>query len=86
MAGDAFGLRLGRWKYIEAPREGRRELFDLERDPGETRDLGSDRAALRDDLSRRIARWRGEAGATAPTPMHLDASDRERLRAMGYAE
>ena len=58
-------LRLGRWKLIvsaaageKAP--GRRELYDLEADPGETRDLSADRpdelARLAQALDRAAAR------------------------------
>src|SRR5205814_8249208 len=37
--GDKYGLRAGRWKYIEARDEGSYELFDLRADPGESRNL-----------------------------------------------
>lgn len=85
VAGDAFGLRLGRWKYIEAPEESRRELFDLLRDPGERQNLSAQQGARADELSARIARWRERTARAAPAGA-VDAADRERLRAMGYAE
>jgi arylsulfatase A-like enzyme len=36
------GLTDGRWKYIYHAYEGREQLFDLQSDPGELRDLASD--------------------------------------------
>src|SRR6185295_7024403 len=61
---DLRALREGRWKYILAPRP---ELYDLQEDPGETRNLAigpSARAdALRAQLVGLVARERA-----APSP------------------
>ena len=61
-------IRDGRWKLIEWHDEGSVELYDLEADPGEKRDLASEHedfvARLRDSL----AKWRREVGAKPPTP------------------
>ncbi|MCU0276005.1 MAG: sulfatase-like hydrolase/transferase [Acidobacteria bacterium] len=73
----------GRWKYILAPDE---ELYDLEADPGETRNL----AAQRPEESRRLRSllMRQIAGSGAP-PLaaalpRLDADSRRKLASLGY--
>ncbi|HET8646119.1 MAG TPA: sulfatase-like hydrolase/transferase, partial [Vicinamibacteria bacterium] len=72
-----------RYKLVRAPR---RELYDLQRDPGETRDLaGADprRAdALQQALEGMLARSGGARGPAAPQA--LDAETAERLEALGY--
>jgi len=65
------GVRLGAYKYIEAPRP---ELYDLEKDPDERNNIvhtnpGQARA-LRAELAKLLARyaWRGPAPAAGATP------------------
>ena len=87
----ARGLRQGGWKVIEnvgavAPLPRGAALFDLESDPGETRDrteVESVRARLLEALHRRI-----EADETAgPAPeLQLSPEERERLEALGYVQ
>ena len=56
-------VREGRWKLVEHYEDGRAELYDLERDPGETRDL-SDREPQRvKTMKARLAAWRKDVGA-----------------------
>jgi arylsulfatase A-like enzyme/tetratricopeptide (TPR) repeat protein len=67
-------------KYILAPRD---ELYDLERDPGETDELAGDRRRtdLRGQLLAFSSRFsRGALGATHS----LSAEDQQRLGALGY--
>ncbi len=51
-----FMLRWGRWKYLSYPGHSP-QLFDLERDPGESADRGGDRElrSLRESLHARLA-------------------------------
>jgi arylsulfatase A-like enzyme/Flp pilus assembly protein TadD len=80
---DLRSIRDGRWKYILAPRP---ELYDLDRDPGEQRDLAAAepsraqalRAALEDHLRREQKAVQGDAAAAVPPEL------RERLGAVGY--
>ncbi|MDP6410370.1 MAG: sulfatase-like hydrolase/transferase [Planctomycetota bacterium] len=59
-------LRKGRWKLIRRYGGGGRELFDLEADPGETRDLAAERSALVERLDARLSELLAEQGALMP--------------------
>jgi arylsulfatase A-like enzyme len=58
-------VRTENLKYIERTKEWPSELFDLEADPGETRNLIDDAAYAkqRDTLRSDLARWFERAGA-----------------------
>jgi arylsulfatase A-like enzyme len=77
-------LREGRFKLIDAPRP---ELYDLERDPFEERNLYDERRALAETLTRRVRALAGAAppahGASDPKTAVPDEL-RERLAALGY--
>ena len=81
---DLRSLRQGRWKYIEAPRP---ELYDLERDPMETRNVvtsESSRArALRAELALVLEEERAASGS-APGPGEVPLELLEKLGALGY--
>ena len=79
---DLRALRDGRYKYVRAPRP---ELYDLEADPGETRDLAASEPAVRERMAGALeARLRtmGEAEARRGP----DSEAQERLRALGYVQ
>ena len=82
---DLRALREGRWKYIEAPRP---ELYDLDEDPAETRNLTSmqpSRAeALRGALARRLGEERAGSGAVGPGAATVPPELLEKLGALGY--
>ena len=84
ITGDDLALRRGSWKLHFDPESGTQRLHDLANDPGETRDLASERPELVRELACELARLlerRVAAGAAAP----LDAHDLETLRELGYA-
>jgi arylsulfatase A-like enzyme len=64
----ASAIREGKWKLIEWREDNTIELFDLEQDPSEKRNL----ADAQDDLAARLrdslAKWRRDVGAKSPTP------------------
>ena len=78
---DLRALRDGRWKYIQAPRP---ELYDLEADPGETRDLAAEMPArveaLRNGLAAHLDREREVKTDASGVPADL----LEKLGALGY--
>ena len=84
--GEKFALRRGPWKLIEGPAENSLELFDLEGDPLETRNLACVEpevvARMREDLTR----WRGQARRETSGLRPLDDEERLRLEALGYSE
>jgi arylsulfatase A-like enzyme len=76
-----LAIRTGRWKLVRAPRP---ELYDLELDPGELRDLAPERPELVRDLDARLEQ-RVAVGAADPVAIALDDATREALHALGYA-
>ena len=75
------------FKLIWEPESDRYALFDLAADPGETRDLAGERAALVTRLAG-LLRQRLEEAATA-SPMEeveIDAELEQELRALGYID
>lgn len=73
-------IRSGGWKYIAAPEA---ELYDLTRDPGETRNLAAAEPSRAAELARQV-----DAISTSVLATGGEAPDREtlaRLQALGYA-
>ncbi|HZR22754.1 MAG TPA: sulfatase-like hydrolase/transferase, partial [Vicinamibacterales bacterium] len=70
----------GRWKAIRA--DATTELYDLQTDPGEQRDVARSQAGTAAALTTRIAAIRSSTSGAAPTAISADAQ--ERLRALGY--
>jgi arylsulfatase A-like enzyme/Flp pilus assembly protein TadD len=81
---EMAALRIGDWKYVQAPRE---ELYDLKADPKETNNLAGkregDAARMRDEIHRLMAEA-APAGAPIAYRQELDETARERLRSLGY--
>ena len=83
-------LRTPRWKYFA----NRQELYDLEADPGERRDLAGDESELAGDLRRRTRRLQHrnkllfnefqEGLATSGETVDLTPEEIENLKALGY--
>lgn len=85
--GDKYGVRQGSWKYIEAPMEGTRELYDLSSDPTERTNLLSRHPQLASELAGRLEAWRGEQDGLALGPRREAAEEElERLRSLGYVQ
>lgn len=80
----------GRWKLIRTGLEGPgppdSELYDLETDPGEQRDLAEARPEIRQRLTRLLRARARRPAALDPVQTRLDPTLEERLRALGYAE
>jgi tetratricopeptide (TPR) repeat protein len=76
---ELYGLTDARYAFIRAPRD---ELYDLQQDASERRNLASERESTR--LAMRSALERLTAGARIDAPGEVTAETRERLRALGY--
>jgi arylsulfatase A-like enzyme/Tfp pilus assembly protein PilF len=72
-------IRSGPWKFIAAPKP---ELFDVEEDPSEQTNVVGSQPTLARDLDGRADRY---SPPRLPATRVVDASGRERLRALGYA-
>ncbi|MEP7361656.1 MAG: sulfatase-like hydrolase/transferase [Acidobacteriota bacterium] len=77
----------GRWKMIRSNR-GRRELYDMVSDPGETRNLWNAQPEMARDLDGRMRDWVATGGGQTPLSK-AGPSDPEmiqRLKSLGYAQ
>jgi arylsulfatase A-like enzyme len=76
------------WKLIQREDADPARLYDLERDPGETKDLAAEQPAVVARLASSLARWKAER------PLRRDeeplsperAAEREALRSLGYVD
>ena len=64
----AGAMRDGRWKLVEHYDDGKAELFDLDADPGESRDVTAQEPARAADMRDRLREWRKSVGAQENTP------------------
>jgi arylsulfatase A-like enzyme/Tfp pilus assembly protein PilF len=74
-------LRDGQWKYIEAPTP---ELYDVQQDPGETRNVYKAFSRRAEDLRLRLVKMAGTGVQAAPDEALLDPETLQRLSALGY--
>jgi arylsulfatase A len=61
-------VRQGDWKLIEFYEDGRLELFNLEDDPGERKNLAAKEPKRAAELHALLKRWRAEVRAVMPSP------------------
>jgi arylsulfatase A-like enzyme len=89
---DVVALRRGRWKLVRHGPQA--ELFDLARDPGETRDQARDEPDRVREMSLELDRWLAEMRTTAaergtlavPSTQPHPPDHEAALRALGYVE
>ncbi len=86
VAGEQFGIRSGRWKYIEGDEEGTRELYDLDHDPGERVNLVESAPQTADAMRALVAAWKDAHRRDTAEPLELSPEDLERLKALGYVD
>ena len=73
----------GEWKLIEYFEDGRLELYHLQDDPYEQRDLAAREPERARRMQRQLAEWRRSVRAQMPTPNpHIAAASREREPSM----
>lgn len=61
-------IQKGPWKLMEFFEDGRLELYNLEQDIGETKNLASEMPEKAQELRTQMIAWRKEVGAKMPTP------------------
>ncbi len=59
-------IRRGDWKLLEFFEDGRLELYNLDRDPGESANLAEQEPRIAANLYRMLREWRDEVGARMP--------------------
>ena len=74
-------MRDGRWKYIEAPTP---ELYDVQQDPGETKNVYKAYSRRAEDLRLLLEKIAGNGVQAAPDETTLDPETLQRLAALGY--
>ncbi len=76
-------LRLGKYKYIEAPRP---ELYDLIEDPGEARNLHDQRPTVAKEYRNELFAFMNQYGAGKPArePKPTDTDTARKLLSLGY--
>jgi choline-sulfatase len=83
--GELKAIRSRGFKYIEAPRP---ELYDLEKDPGESRNLMLEKKSLarelREELLNLDERFRTSGAAAESLGVEIDAETARRLQSLGY--
>ena len=62
-------MRAGDWKLVVHYETGKRELFNLAEDPGETTDRANEYPETLENLTRRHTEWLEQMGAAVPTPI-----------------
>lgn len=78
---DLRAILRGRWKLIEAPNP---ELYDLQSDPSESRNLFGDQAALGKSLQEALAGFEARFQEDPQAPSPVDPQLQEQLRSIGY--
>lgn len=61
-------IRFGDFKLIEYYETGRRELFNIRRDPGESQNIADQAKNKVEELAAKLDEWRREVGAQMPEP------------------
>ena len=65
--GPAGAIRAGDYKLIEVFETGKKELYNLHEDIGESHDLAAEKPELVTKLSRMLKQWRQATGSKMPT-------------------
>jgi arylsulfatase A-like enzyme len=79
-------VRRGDWKAILDPRTDEVLLFDLARDPGETRNLAAEKDAPTEQFHPLLTAHAGKEWKPPTSESVLTEDDRRRLEALGYIE
>ena len=77
-------LRAGSWKLVAQGERGAWELYDLETDRGEQRDLAGEQPERVDSMRRLFRDWHAEGKANRPRMMPAEEQTRAILIGLGY--
>lgn len=82
--GDLTAIRKGSWKLLSAPDENLVELYHLETDPEERRNLAEERSEVHARLALQLREWEVAHPSSHDVPADIDPEVIEMLRALGY--
>jgi arylsulfatase A-like enzyme len=83
--GGVRGLVADGYKLVHRVEEGTFVLYDLARDPGETRDVAAERPTLARRLRSMLEQWERATESRAAVEIELGVAELEALRQLGYA-
>ena len=66
--GPSGAIRTGKYKLIEVFETGNVELYNLEKDLGETVDLSNSQPLLTKKILKKLKNWQKQSGVSMPTP------------------
>lgn len=69
-------IHCGKWKLLEFLEDGRLELYNLEQDIGETKNLAPELPDMTKELHAKLKAWRNEVHAPMPTKNDAGAAER----------
>ena len=84
--GEKFGVRIGKWKYIEGKEENTKELFDLTADPTERKNLYAAAPKRTAELASLLQDWKQACIKTDAPPGKIAEEDLAPLKALGYVQ
>lgn len=84
LEGEKFGIRMGKWKFIEGKEENTKELFDLETDPQEQVSLNTIFPRKAAELASQMAEWKKVHIRDESVKGEISEEDLKRLKALGY--
>jgi choline-sulfatase len=81
--GDQYGIRVGKWKFIVGEKERRRELYDLDSDPRESKNVVAEYPDIVSELEGQLDQFKRQQGELGSIP-RVSEQDRKGLEALGY--
>jgi arylsulfatase A-like enzyme len=84
--GEKFGVRAGPWKYIEGKEEKTKELYNLEDDPLELKNLRGTLSEKVAEFSSHLKEWKKAHSMASSVSSEISQEDVLRLKSLGYVE
>ena len=81
---DQVAVRTAGWKLLVDKAGGKRVLYDLAADPGETRDVAAEHPDRVGELRRHLVGWRRALVPAARREVEIDEETRKGLEGLGY--
>jgi arylsulfatase A-like enzyme len=78
-------VRSGQWKFIQST-AGKRELFDMQADPFEMKNLHAVKKSTAAEMERTLTKWIARLKPQSRIPARLDREALDRLKALGYVQ